>query len=665
MGSVILKSNNYIIKTAMAAFILIYFMSIPYFSIYASNVDLDPSWQNVYKWLLFKNCNFGIDIIYTFGPLAGYFLSTYNHEYFLCNILVNIGLVLFFICQFVYIAMSVEVSVRGNKYLCSLLAGIFVFLIFWPYSDVLYYSIILCTFIYMRLVSYRCTLVLILQLALLAVLGLVKFSFLLSVILLFFICIFLGIVRRNCTRQVGLLCMYIGFLLIFWHLSGQSIINLPAYMFNYLDMAFSYNGAMGVNGIKGWKIFDFIAISLLGGLTLYFLQALSKEEFDFHVNMDHDEGNVEKLEIKIFILFLLLVLFKYGMGRHDLHQNAFWEFLMLISLLIPSVCYQRHTLFSVKKLSLSIYIISLLCLTSGMLLESQNNYDLLKSRFEAPFSNIKANSAILFKDGLNEYQVNLEKAQLDIYNREASLPTFEKIINNDTVDVYNYRQNYAILNDFNYRPRPVFQGYQTFTKNLMEKNENFILTNPSDYIIFKQETIDNRLGLMDDSMWLAEVLNNYDLVAEERDLLLLKKKESFQEVKRFKVSDGVVDFDDIIDIPCKNGERISISMEIENSVLGKILSMLWKPPIVEMELIKDNGDVVVRRIIPSMIRTPVYIDGVIDNNDDVINLVNGTLKNKITKIKIKKPFMYNWLFNCNIKYTLYAERVNNHWLLDK
>ena len=643
-------------KKIIVAIVLVeVLLSIGSFNLSVTNVELDDSWHNVYKWLLQQNYNFGKDIIYTFGPLAGYLLNSYNSEYIMSNTLVNIGFVFYFIMLIFCIKVKLENNIINVRSLGISSLAIAIFLILWPIPDVMAFIIVLCSFSYMRLLNYKYNFIILVQILLLVVLSNIKFSYLLATLLCFCISILLGFARKEYKEQCILFFIYVCCFIIVWILIGQSIYDLPAYFYNFFDMALAYNGAMGAIYIKYWQIFDIIAILTLVLAIFSITYGINKEKFLSREFLDFDIG--------IFAIFLLWTAFKYGMGRHDLHQNAFFEYVMLVSILLPSIYKNSYKISLLNKVSFIIYMVSALCVIFGTSMVYHNKFDVITSRVNIPIQNIQSNYSILFNT--NSIKRIFEQNELNIYQKEASLTSFAKIINNDTVDVYNYRQNYAILNDFNYRPRPVFQGYQTFTKNLMEKNENFILTNPSDYIIFKQETIDNRLGLMDDSMWLAEVLNNYDLVAEERDLLLLKKKESFQEVKRFKVSDGVVDFDDIIDIPCKNGERISISMEIENSVLGKILSMLWKPPIVEMELIKDNGDVVVRRIIPSMIRTPVYIDGVIDNNDDVINLVNGTLKNKITKIKIKKPFMYNWLFNCNIKYTLYAERVNNHWLLDK
>lgn len=643
-------------KKIIVAIVLVeVLLSIGSFNLSVTNVELDDSWHNVYKWLLQQNYNFGKDIIYTFGPLAGYLLNSYNSEYIISNTLVNIGFVFYFIILIFFIKVKLENNITNVRSLGISSLAIAIFLILWPIPDVMAFIIVLCSFSYMRLLNYKYNFIILAQILLLVVLSDIKFSYLLATLLCFCISILLGFARKEYKEQCILFFLYVCCFIIVWILIGQSIYDLPAYFYNFFDMALAYNGAMGAIYIKYWQIFDIIAILTLVLAVFLITYGINKEKFLSREFLDFDIG--------IFAIFLLWTAFKYGMGRHDLHQNAFFEYVMLVSILLPSIYKNSYKISLLNKVSFIIYMVSALCVIFGTSMAYHNKFDVITSRVNIPIQNIQSNYSILFNT--NSIKKIFEQNELNIYQKEASLTSFAKIINNDTVDVYNYRQNYAILNDFNYRPRPVFQGYQTFTKNLMEKNENFILTNPLDYIIFKQETIDNRLGLMDDSMWLAEVLNNYDLVAEERDLLLLKKKESFQEVKRFKVSDGVVDFDDIIDIPCKNGERISISMEIENSVLGKILSMLWKPPIVEMELIKDNGDVVVRRIIPSMIRTPVYIDGVIDNNDDVINLVNGTLKNKIAKIKIRKPFMYNWLFNCNIKYTLYAERVNNYWVLDK
>lgn len=642
-------------KISFAIFIIAYLLSIPFFGLYTTNPDLDASWLNVYKWLLDKHCNFGIDIIYTYGPLAGYILPTYDSDYFFIPIFVNIGLTVFFILQFIYTAMSIENHMQNKKYLFSLLVGIYIFCISFPYADVMYYSIILCSFICMRVSCYKPTLLVIFQLFLLAALGLDKFSFLSAISLLFLISIFFGILRRKYRRQMLLLSIFLAISVILWIFTGQSIVNIPIYVSNYLNMALAYNSVMCANSLDGWQIFACAAMLLLLLFAFYTFRNCHKISF----GVNSEETSSCKFEIKIFILLILWVSFKYGMGRHDLHQNAFWEFTMLVSLLIPSVFYNTYNTLILKRTAFLVYVISLLCLISGVLIEIQYGYNLI----ELMSSKTRANYTMLSQESLSEYRQELEKEQTDINRKEASLPAFADIIQKDTVDVYNFRQNYALLNSFNYKPRPVFQSHMSFTKKLMEKNQQSILTNPSQFIIFNQETIDNRLGTMDDNLWLAEVINNYDLVSSERNLLLLRKKDNFQKVNRYMIAEGIVDFNDEIIVPHDEAKRSSISLNIEQTILGKIVSMLWKPPIIELELVTDEGNVFTKRIIPSMTKTPVYIDGIIDNNNDVINLVNGTIKDKVYKIKVKKAFMYNWFFDHNIKYVFYMEEIHNHWSL--
>ena len=66
--------------------------------------------------------------------------------------------------------------------------------------------------------------------------------------------------------------------------------------------------------------------------------------------------------------------------------------------------------------------------------------------------------------------------QSKAYSLEQSgsqLPKLRGLIGRGTTDVFGQIQMYALFNELNYRPRPVFQSYSTFNRRLMELNSRF------------------------------------------------------------------------------------------------------------------------------------------------------------------------------------------------
>ena len=110
-------------------------------------------------------------------------------------------------------------------------------------------------------------------------------------------------------------------------------------------------------------------------------------------------------------------------------------------------------------------------------------------------------------------QVNVKIRQL----REAlasqaqlyDLGDWKTIVGSNPLDVYGQAQSLAILNGFNYRPRPAFQSFESSTAYLMRRNYEYYLTSPPSFVLYGNETIDGRYPAQDDSLAQAWILTNY------------------------------------------------------------------------------------------------------------------------------------------------------------
>ena len=56
---------------------------------------------------------------------------------------------------------------------------------------------------------------------------------------------------------------------------------------------------------------------------------------------------------------------------------------------------------------------------------------------------------------------------------EDRLPKIAQKVGDGLIDVFNYRQGAALLNNLNYHPRPVIQSYSAYTRDLLRANLDF------------------------------------------------------------------------------------------------------------------------------------------------------------------------------------------------
>ncbi len=93
---------------------------------------------------------------------------------------------------------------------------------------------------------------------------------------------------------------------------------------------------------------------------------------------------------------------------------------------------------------------------------------------------------------------------------QNALPTINRLVGRDSVNVFGVEQAIALLNDLDYQPRPVFQGYSAYTPFLVGCNRSFYLRPAAPvFVILDYHTADDRLAAEDDVGALEVILRNY------------------------------------------------------------------------------------------------------------------------------------------------------------
>ena len=130
-----------------------------------------------------------------------------------------------------------------------------------------------------------------------------------------------------------------------------------------------------------------------------------------------------------------------------------------------------------------------------------------------PFDSFGRNLAWLLNPA--EYQRQMAEA-IETNRREAQLPRCRELIGRASVGVFGQSQAYALHNDLNYRPHPVFQSYVACSRPLMRLNEQFYLSKAApEYVLFQLRALDQKFPPMEDGLVLRTLLANYQPVITE------------------------------------------------------------------------------------------------------------------------------------------------------
>src|SRR5262249_45675042 len=106
-------------------------------------------------------------------------------------------------------------------------------------------------------------------------------------------------------------------------------------------------------------------------------------------------------------------------------------------------------------------------------------------------------------------------------------PILRREIGRHSVDLISSVQSALFVNDLNYRQRPVFQSYSTYTPELLEANARALASAAGpDFLVVRLEPIDERFPMLEDTRAWQEVLYRYRPVTVEKGNLLMERDRS-------------------------------------------------------------------------------------------------------------------------------------------
>jgi hypothetical protein len=566
---------------------------------------LSPSWRSAIDYFA-RNLEFGNDIIFTFGPLGSFWFPQYYYHidtYVIAWFAAFLFIVTLFL-SFLFTTIKLDFYQKSIA-LFAVLVGILISGTFiWFILPILlignYFEDYKNSFIKKVLLFFL--------LFFLAFSILIKFShFPTAFISVFLIDVYNYIKHRKITYYSIFLFSLIVVLFV---ASGQNVLNFISYFSGSMQTLSGYSESMQVDGLL-WTIQVFIFLSL--SMLLLIAGHIIK---------------YKKLEDIIFTIICALVIFmsfKNGFVRHDGHVlAAFSGITFTFGLLF--IYYANHIKLNTTKYALITLVILMTIVMSFVVsktIHSKKFIELSKMYKQGLYKN----SLILFKSLSSERIKELNNEYKISTNRVKSEFTISDI--KKTIDIYPWDQSYILANSLKYRPRPLFQSYSVYSPTLIKRNIDFLYSpRAADNILFSIKTIDNRLSsTMEGSSWL-DIMSLYDIVDIRKEFLLLKKTKKNKSYDLKDISSINSSFGKIIKVP--NG-FVYIEVDIKKSFVDKIVNILYKLPILHIELTFKDGTIEKRRIIPGIISSGFILSPYIDNIHSFVNFSIGRKSGKTIK----------------------------------
>jgi hypothetical protein len=551
---------------------------------------LDVSWIAVLGEASERGWRFGRDIIFTSGPLSAIYTRWFQPD--------RLGayLAAYFVLVVTVAWLVTIVAWRNGRLAAALLAAFGIVLD--PFRDAVFVAYPLLTSLVI-LSPQRGTLdktAAAFGLFCCALATLAKFLVAPAAIAAFILCDSAALLRCRLpvyTATYVLLCFGL------FALSEGPGSFLP-YVFSSINLASGYSEAMSLDRAHQEVIaFLVIAAALLGAFASMEARAVRHSAVS---------GSIAAVRWLVVVAYLF-AMFKEGFVRHDGHSLLAWSGLVIAALVYPlsfrgpSVV-QTHVCLAVA--AWSIAAIPTVNPAALSLLTST------PARIEQQF----ALAAIFISDPKKQIAA-WRRAKEEAWARVRAVQELPHVAG--SVDVIPSLQSSVLAHGLDYRPRYHFQEYQTFTRHLIEANRRSLIDRGPEFLLFAPISIDGRFPVAEGPLW-PDILATFAPVSDDGKLLLMRRREvPLHNLLRAETSE-TVSFGEEIMIP--EGPQFA-RVEIGKTLFGRLVDVLFRPPLVWMRVVLTDGTEWRSRIVPAIARAGFLLSPVIVTSRDFGRLAAG------------------------------------------
>jgi hypothetical protein len=349
--------------------------------------------------------------------------------------------------------------------------------------------------------------------------------------------------------------------LVGWMFLGQKLSSLWPYSRHSLDLCNGYNLTMSTPAPREFRMAGVAAAALT-------LLAIALRTLTFsgrHASL------LGRALLPCWLAFVTFLAWKHGFVRSHGHEAFFFGFAAMLTLALealPSTApWSRRT-----AQGAALLVVLLACAVMDWRMPGA-----VGQRLNNLFPHFSRNLRTMVSSA--PYQSSMDQA-LAAQRRRSLLPRLRERVGGATVDVFGQNQAFALYNDLNYQPRPVFQSYCAYTRGLMNLNERFYEgTAAPDFVLFNLSPLDYRLPAIEDSGALRTLLSRYQLIDAE-GLFLLFERTRDQGSQLVLIRQGTASVGEAIPLTDSGDDDLWMEITLRPTWAGSVKQFLYQPPMV-------------------------------------------------------------------------------------
>jgi hypothetical protein len=563
---------------------------------------LEASWCKGLLYFHQHNLQAGKDYLFTYGPLGCYLVPRYDRDFFWNKVVWEL------LVKFVFALTGWCVLRRLPGWPLRFLFGATLLALNpWILFETTYLFILVCFSLISAHARQDSLASIVATASLAAVLSLMKFNLaLLSFAMVGCLCLSL-IIQRLRWRAFAPLIAYVLSLIVVWMAAGQQLRYLPGYLRGSLEIARSYTEAMSIYGNRTELFLAVAGLAMLG-------VALA-------VRPSSQMPPAVRLGCTGILLSAAFLAWKQGFVRHDLHSQGFFVLMTLFPFLLPAFLGGFRWRINARTLLLPAIVL----LSAGGFLVTNGVWS-KPSTLESLAAQIREryfqNATMLMAFDSYHQGVKCEDAKVEGL---WALPRVAAEVRQASIDMISNEQALLLFNQLNWQPRPVYQSYAAHSAVLLGKNLKYFRGDRApEYVLIKLGTLDGRFPSLDDGPVLCQLLTNYEPLFAEKSYILLRQRARHQAaVPAEKRTKRTIKMGEQVELAGVNETFTKARFRMQPSWLGKLRSIFFKPPTVDIRVRFTDKKEARYRLIPGMAEAGFLLTPLLESNQDLINLYRG------------------------------------------